>query len=86
MSDKDQLLTKLIGEKIREARQAITVNQEEFAHRIGIHRNNLGRIERGLSLPKGITIAKMITEWDIDITKIVQEASAEVKLLFPDEE
>jgi transcriptional regulator with XRE-family HTH domain len=86
MSDKEQFLTKLIGKKIREQRNAISVNQDEFAYKLGIHTNNLGKIERGVNPPGGgTTIIRLITEWGIDVTKIVQEANAEVKRIFSNE-
>jgi transcriptional regulator with XRE-family HTH domain len=85
MSEKDLLLAKLIGEKIREKRQEMAETQDEFAFKLGIHVNNLGNIERGINLPSGKTFIHLITECGINMTKLVLEADAEVKRIYPDE-
>ncbi|MFZ3591622.1 helix-turn-helix domain-containing protein [Bacillus sp. DJP31] len=64
---------------MREKRQAISVTQEEFAFKLGIHVNNLGNIERGVNPPRGENFIRLNMEWGIDMTKLVLEANAEVK-------
>jgi transcriptional regulator with XRE-family HTH domain len=86
MSKQDLLFTKLIGEKIREKRQEMAETQDAFADKLGIHVNNYGNIERGVNPPGGQTIIRLITKYGIDMTKLVLEAEAEVKRIFPDEE
>ncbi len=86
MSEKDLLFTKLIGEKIREKRQEMAETQDAFADKLGIHVNNYGNIERGVNLPGGQTIIRLITKCGIDMTELVLEADAEAKRVFPEEE
>jgi transcriptional regulator with XRE-family HTH domain len=48
-------LQQVVGENLRAYRQARGINQEDFAHELGLHRTYLGDIERGernLSLKK----------------------------------
>jgi len=48
-------LQRIVGENLRAYRQARGINQEDFAHELGLHRTYLGDIERGernLSLKK----------------------------------
>lgn len=41
-------LTKDFGKRIKELRESLFLSQEEFADKIGIHRNSLVRVEKGL--------------------------------------
>jgi transcriptional regulator with XRE-family HTH domain len=48
-------LQRAVGENLRAHREALGVDQESFAHSLGMHRTYLGSIERGernLSLRK----------------------------------
>lgn len=85
MTEKKEIFKKLIGKKILEARHSTSSTQEEFAHRIGLSKNNLSKIERGIHLPGERTLIRLVAEYDIDVTKIVQEVREEWKSLFPDE-
>lgn len=86
MSKRDQLFTQLLGQKIREQRQEMAKTQDYFANKLEIHVNNYGNIERGVNLPGEKTIIRLITECGIDMTKLVLEANAEAKRVYPDEE
>jgi transcriptional regulator with XRE-family HTH domain len=50
-----------VGAKIRELRQARGWTQEEFAHRSGLHRADVGAIERG---ERNVTLRTMRTVAD----------------------
>lgn len=39
--------TRILGERVRERRQALGLSQETMAHEIGIHWTFLGQVERG---------------------------------------
>lgn len=86
MSEKEQLLTKLIGKKIREKRYELSLIQDELAFGLGLHVKNLSNIERGKNLPGGKTNIRLITNYGIDMTKLIQEAYDELLQQFPDEE
>lgn len=40
-------LQRIVGEHLREHRQALGLSQEAFADRLGLHRTYMGGIERG---------------------------------------
>ncbi len=40
-------LPQLIGTRVQELRQAAGLSQEKLAERAGLHRNYIGRVERG---------------------------------------
>lgn len=41
----------LIGTTIKKRRQALGMNQEQFAERVGVHRSSVANWERGASFP-----------------------------------
>jgi len=47
------------GKKIQKRRKDLGLSQEELAHKVGIHRNHMGRIERGETNPPLKTIQKI---------------------------
>jgi len=61
-----------VGAKIRELRQVQRWTQEEFAHRSGLHRADVGAIERGernMTLRTMRTIADTLGVGIADLTK-----------------
>ena len=51
-------LRRRLGERLRELRYAAGLSQEGLAHRVGVDRTYVGRIERGES---GITVDSLAT-------------------------
>ena len=49
-------LQKQFGNKIKELRKAYSYSQEEFAEKLGIHRNSLVKIENGQGFASAETI------------------------------
>jgi len=47
------------GNKVQKRRKELGLSQEELAHKIGIHRNHMGRIERGETNPPLSTVSKI---------------------------
>ncbi len=60
MLSKEEVL-KRFGRNVKEAREEISLTQDDFAPKIKIHRTYLGRIERGESNPPLWTIYKIAT-------------------------
>ncbi len=52
-------VSKDFGKKIQRVRRQIGISQEELAERVGVHRNHIGRIERGETNPPLPLIQKM---------------------------
>ena len=50
----------LIGEKIRECRNALNLTQQQLAEKVGITPRYLGDIERGSKVPKLETFIKLL--------------------------
>lgn len=53
----EQTSDKLVGQRVRAARRARGLNQEELSRRLGIHRNSLVRYERG---ERGIDVELLV--------------------------
>jgi len=52
-------LKEIFGKRVKEYRTALFLSQEEFAEKLGIHRNTLARIENGKNFASYETIEKM---------------------------
>lgn len=52
-------ISKKFGGKVQKLRKVMKISQEELAERVGIHRNHMGRIERGETNPPLPTIEKI---------------------------
>lgn len=44
-------VSKNFGRKVQKLRKVMKISQEELAFKVGVHRNHLGRIERGETNP-----------------------------------
>jgi len=53
----EQSKDRMVGQRIRAARRARELNQEELSRRLGIHRNSLVRYERG---ERGIDVELLV--------------------------
>jgi transcriptional regulator with XRE-family HTH domain len=57
---------KLLGERIRDQREARELSQEDVAHMAAMHVSNFGKIERGLSNPSLHTILRIASVLEVD--------------------
>ncbi|MDB4308159.1 helix-turn-helix domain-containing protein [Gammaproteobacteria bacterium] len=67
----DERELRLFGERVREARTALSISQEDLAFRCGLDRTYISGIERGkrnISLLKLVTIAKAL---EVDPSQLV---------------
>lgn len=65
------ILNQLIGLKIKEIRNSLSLSQEEFAEKVGLHRTYIGQVERA---EKNITLK--------NINKICYSLKIDPKELF----
>lgn len=65
-----QTLRELLGQRIREIREAKNVKQVDLANWIDIEPTNLSKIEKGIHLPKDETIKKITQALNIDIREL----------------
>lgn len=50
--DKHREIAHIMGQMVKEARQQADLQQYELAERVGMTKENLSRIERGLTIPR----------------------------------
>lgn len=60
-------VNKVFGKRVQKVRKERKISQEELAARIGVHRNHMGRIERGETSPPLPLVEK--------ITKVLKTSS-----------
>lgn len=63
---------KLLGERIRQFRQAKGISQEELAFKINSARNFIGCIERGEKTPSIYVLYKIATILDVSIDNLTK--------------
>mgnify|MGYP002706390021 FL=1 len=63
---------KLLGERIRQFRQAKGISQEELAFKINSARNFIGCIERGEKSPSIYVLYKIATILDVSIDNLTK--------------
>lgn len=61
-------LAENIGHAARSRRRALSLSQAEAAARVGISLEFYLRLERGLSLPSTVTLARLVAELGLDAT------------------
>ena len=71
MDDKKKLL--IIGDNIRAERNRARLSQEGLASLVSINPRNLGRIERGQSEPKILTLLSICNALGVSISTICGE-------------
>ncbi len=60
----------LLGKRIAEIRKSLNLSQENFAEKIGISRNSLSLIERGINFPAGSSIDKIHKNFNIPYSEL----------------
>jgi transcriptional regulator with XRE-family HTH domain len=61
--------------RLREAREAAFLSQDELAERSGVAKANISKIERGLQTPRGATIRKLAEALGIPPTELVDRSN-----------
>ena len=72
-----------IGKKIKEARLAANMTQEELAKRIGVSKNAISNYENGVSTPKIELLCAIMKHLDIDANYLYglpNDAPAQLRL------
>jgi transcriptional regulator with XRE-family HTH domain len=68
----DEVLLRLVGDKIRELRKSKKLSLRDLAYRIGMESSNLSVIENGRSNPQLLTYAKIAAALDISLSEIFE--------------
>lgn len=77
------LLAPVIPARIREAREARGLNQEELGKIAGISAQAISQIERGLAAPKDSTLAAIMNELDFPLSFFTDERLADEQSIGP---
>jgi transcriptional regulator with XRE-family HTH domain len=72
-------ILKALGEEIGLRRKSLQMSQEELAHDAGLHRNLIGRLERGEDNPTVMTLVSIATELDISLSELVSSAERRMR-------
>ena len=72
-------ILKALGEEIRQRRQALDLSQEALAHGAGLHRNVIGRLERGIYNPTVVTLLSIAAEFDSSLSDLVNSAERRLR-------
>jgi DNA-binding XRE family transcriptional regulator len=67
-------LLRALGEELRERRKKLRLTQEALAHEAGVHRNVIGRLERGTYNPSLLTLLAIAVRLDMRISDVVAAA------------
>ena len=67
-------LLRALGEELRERRKKLRLTQEALAHDAGLHRNVIGRLERGAYNPSVLTLLAIAVRLDVRISDLVAAA------------
>lgn len=65
-------INRIFGKRVKRARKAMNISQEELAGRVGISRNHMGRVERG-----GVNVTLVLAE------KIAKQLKVKSSQLLP---
>lgn len=56
---------KALGKRIKELRSGINISQSQLGFETGVHRDQIGRIERGIQSPSADTLEAMSTVFEM---------------------
>jgi transcriptional regulator with XRE-family HTH domain len=69
-------LLKRLGDEIRARRRQLDLSQEALAHKAGVHRNVVGRLERGKYNPSILTLLSIATILEVGLSSLIAAAEA----------
>jgi transcriptional regulator with XRE-family HTH domain len=72
-------ILKALGEEIRYRRKPLEMSQEALAHGAGLHRNVIGRLERGTYNPTVMTLLSIAAEFKIPLSELVSSAERRMR-------
>ena len=73
MSEAQSEASRVLGGRVRDARVALALSQEETAHLAGMNVSNYGKIERGMGNPSLHTIVRIAAVLGVDPGGFVRE-------------
>jgi transcriptional regulator with XRE-family HTH domain len=70
---------KALGEEIRQQRTPLQLSQEALAHGAGLHRNVIGRLERGTYNPTVMTLLAIAAEFAMPLSELIGAAERRMR-------
>jgi len=67
-------LLRALGEALRARRNQLRLSQEALAHEAGVHRNVIGRLERGIYNPSVLTLLSIAHRLEVRMSDLVAAA------------
>jgi len=67
-------LLKALGEEVRSRRSELQMSQEALAHGSGLHRNVIGRLERGTYNPSVLTLLSIAVKLNVSLSGLIASA------------
>lgn len=72
----EESITKIVGDNVRRAREAIGVSQEELGDRAGIDRTYVSGVERGVRNPTVKVLARLAEALAVPAAALLKEPNA----------
>jgi transcriptional regulator with XRE-family HTH domain len=72
------IVAKQFGENLRRERHAAEMTQEELSIRAGLHRTEIGMLERAIRLPRIDTLVKLAAALSIPPEQLLKDLAWEV--------
>lgn len=73
----EESITKIVGENVRRAREAIGVSQEELGDRAGIDRTYVSGVERGVRNPTVKVLARLAEALAVPPASLLKQPNAD---------
>jgi len=72
MAHKVQPITRLVGKRLRELRQAKGLSQEQLGELCGLHRTYVGAVERGEKNVTVVTLSRIATALGVPVRTFLE--------------
>jgi transcriptional regulator with XRE-family HTH domain len=78
----DPVVAQAFGAAVRAARLAAEISQEELAHKAGVERSHMGKIERGEHMPTLALALKIAKALGVSTSDLVRETEAALPRVY----
>lgn len=76
---KTERLLQSVGEEVRKLRKELGISQELLAERTDLHRNAIGRLERGSENPTFTTLKSIADELNTSLSNLIGAAERRIR-------
>jgi len=61
----------LLGKQIKKLREEKNLSQNQFAHKIGVYPQNIGKYEQGISVPSALLVKRMAEVFEVTVDTLL---------------